>query len=180
VDHIFRCGMKEERLFVTSGEKEEIDTIVNDLDVGKEFGSYSIHSFAETLIYFLNSLAEPIFPSSLVEQYSDGMSLTTYCKASLLQLTPAHYNCFIYLVAFLRECLKPANVASNKLTVQNLVLVFAGCIMHAKMDESESNPAAPSASSAAAAVAPASAASSQGKPKAWAILNHYLTSEEFV
>jgi hypothetical protein len=40
---------------------------------------------------------------NLVNQYADGMNLTGWCKQALLQLPPAHYNTFIYIVQFLRE-----------------------------------------------------------------------------
>lgn len=202
IDFLFRDGesggsrLREERLFVTSGEKEEVDRIRDDLDLGREFGAYSVHSMAECLIYFLNSLAEPIFPAAVVEQYTEGANLTHFCKQALLLLTPAHYNAFIYLVAFLRECLKYAEY--NKLTPVQLVLVFAGCLMHCTVDGNSGGdtpppPATPAPNAAAAAgqktlpasSSSASAAGSNGnvveaKPKAWTILMHYLTSEEFV
>jgi len=200
VDFLYReSRLREESLFVSSGEKEEVDRIRDDLDTGKEFDQgYSVHSMAECLIYFLNSLAEPIFPSSVVSQYVEGANLGQYCKQALLLLPPAHYNAFIYLVAFLRECLKHAD--SNKLTPAQLVLVFAQCIMHCTVDapvEEQSQQSAPAAAAAGAARpngavpaagAPSSAASSSNaaqagegpKPKAWVILMHYLTSEEFI
>ncbi len=198
VDHLF-SHIREERLFVTSGEKEEIDRIRDDLDTGSEFGNeYSVHSFAEALIYFLNSLAEPIFPQAIVAQYNEGSNLTSFCKQALLLLTPAHYNSFVYLVAFLRECLKHSE--ANQLTPQQLVLVFAGCLMHCTVDGSEGtagmqegggSPGAAAAAAAAGAAAGTAAAgkpngngaassAGAGKPKAWQILMHYLTSEEFV
>ena len=176
VDALYARGMKEERLFVTSGEKAEIDAIRDDLDTGAEFGKYSIHSMAEALIYFLNSLAEPIFPPSIVEQYAEGTNLTTFCKQALLLLTPAHYNAFIYLVSFLRECLKYAD--SNKLTPVQLVLVFAGCLMHCQVEGREREGTAAATSNATAASATNNSAATN--PKAWVILRHYLTSEEFV
>lgn len=122
-----------------------------------------------------------IFPPSVVDQYSEGTNLSTFCRQSLLLLTPAHYNAFIYLVSFLRECLKHAD--NNKLTPAQLVLVFAGCLMHCHVDGTDS--AEGGASSAASSSSSSSAASAGGvakesKPKAWVILRHFLTSEEFV
>lgn len=118
----------------------------------------------------------------MVEQYSDGTSLSTFCRQALLLLTPAHYNAFIYLVSFLRECLKHAD--NNKLTPAQLVLVFAGCLMHCHVDGTDSaEGAAASAPSTAVAGSPAGAVAAvakDSKPKAWVILRHYLTSEEFV
>lgn len=182
VDYLFTHGITEERLFVTSGEKEEIDRIVEDLDTGREFDSYHIHSMAEALIYFLKSLSEPIFPPALVDQYADGTNLTPFCKQSLLLLTPAHYNTFIYLVSFLRECLKHS--AANALTATQLVLVFAGCLMHCQVDgmegQQQQQQQAASTSATSAASSGSSTSQKELKPKAWVILRHYLTSDEFV
>lgn len=176
VDFLFTHGLREERLFVTSGEKDEIDRICEDLDTGREFDSYTVHSMAESLIYFLKSLAEPIFPPALVDQYAEGTNLTPFCKQALLLLTPAHYNTFIYLVSFLRECLKHAE--DNRLTPTQLVLVFAGCLMHCQVDGTEGQ--TPTTPTGGVSSSPATGGDSQMKPKAWVILRHYLTSDEFV
>lgn len=178
---------------------------------------------AEALIYFLNSLAEPvraqsypsharahgslrprvatvaqspcsslphpsclliararfqIFPPSVVDQYSEGTNLSTFCRQSLLLLTPAHYNAFIYLVSFLRECLKHAD--SNKLSPAQLVLVFAGCLMHCHVDGTDGAEGGAAAAASSSSAASAGAVAKESKPKAWVILRHFLTSEEFV
>ncbi len=78
---------------------------------------------------------------------------------ALTQLTPAHYNAFIYMVSFLREVLKHAD--KNELTPNHLVLVFSRCLMHAAPSQELST-------------------SVKDKPKSWIILTHFLTSEEFV
>ena len=148
-------------LFITTGNAQEIERIRECLDSGTEFPKFSVHSMAEGLIRFLVSLADPIFPSGLCAQFSEGMNLTTWCMQALTQLTPAHYNAFIYMASFLREVLKHSD--KNELTPNQLVLVFSRCLMHA---------------------APLQELSASGqakdKPKSWAILSHFLTSEEFV
>jgi hypothetical protein len=47
-------------LFLTTGHAKEVDRIRECLDVGQEFGKFSIHSMAEALIRFLLNLAEPV------------------------------------------------------------------------------------------------------------------------
>jgi len=158
VDYIFRHGMDHAGLFITGGKQEEIDKIRECLDTGQEFAKYSMHSMGEVLIAFLKSLSEPVYPPSLVEQYSEGMALNAWCKQSLLQLSPAHYNVFIYMTSFLREVLKHS--AKNKLTAGQLVLIFSQCLMQAAPFIVEDK--------------------SKEKPKSWIILKHFLTSEEFV
>jgi len=156
VDYIFKNGMDEPGLFTSPGDLNEIERIRECVDTGQEFAhSYNIHSMAETLIRFLENLYQPVFPSSLVEKYTEGMNLTAWCKQALMQLTPEHYNVFIYMTSFLREVLKHSE--KNKLTPVQLVLVFSACLMQAE---------------------PLQLQSGKGKPKAWVILRHFLTTKE--
>eukprot|EP00823_Brevimastigomonas_motovehiculus_P003217 TRINITY_DN1949_c0_g1_i1.p1 TRINITY_DN1949_c0_g1~~TRINITY_DN1949_c0_g1_i1.p1 ORF type:complete len:685 (-),score=128.46 TRINITY_DN1949_c0_g1_i1:411-2465(-) len=128
VDYLFKNGMDAPGLFLTPGHMKEIDKIRECLDVGQEFGKFSVHSMAEAFVRFLESLGEPIFPVSLCAQYTESVNLTAWCLQALCQLTPAHYNAFIYIISFLREVLKHAD--KNELTANRLVLVFSRCIMH--------------------------------------------------
>lgn len=157
VDYIFRNGMDTPGLFVTTGVSQEIEKIRECLDNGIEFPKVGVHSMADALIRFIENLHEPIFPASLCAQYTDGMNLTAWCMQALTQLTPAHYNAFIYIASFLREALKHAD--KNELNPAHLVMVFARSLMHATSLESSSG---------------------KDKPKAAVVLNHFLTSDEFV
>jgi len=159
VDFIFHRGMDEDGLFMTSGNPRQIEKIRECLDTGQDFlPSFGIHSMAETLIRFLESLAEPIFSRSLCNQYQDTMNITAWCKQALMQLSAAHYNAFIYMISFLREMLKHS--AKNRLSPDQLVYLFSSCLMHSA-DHMNRSPMS-------------------GRPKAWTILRHFLTSEEFV
>jgi len=136
-----------------------VEKIRESLDTGQEFAKFGIHSMAEALVRFLENLNEPIFPASLCAQYSDGVNLTAWCMQALTQLTPAHYNAFIYMASFLREVIKHSD--KNQLSPNNLVHGFSRCLMHsASLTEVVS--------------------SGGPKPKPWVILSHFLTSEEFV
>jgi len=68
---------------------------------------------AEILIQFLDSLAEPVIPTSLYRQCLEASGSYSQCKQLLSYLPTVHYNVFYYLMAFLREVLSHA--AKNKL-----------------------------------------------------------------
>lgn len=85
------------------------------------------------------------------------MNLAVWCRQALMQLTPAHYNAFIYIISFLREVLK--HTEQNQLSALELVLVFSGALTHSVPQQDDGQ---------------------QSKPKAWTILEHFLTSDEFV
>jgi len=130
VDYLFRRGgLYEPELFVHEGEPEQINAITEALDTGAEFGKFSLHSMAETLIRFLINLKDPIFPETILEQVELNWAkkaMIGFCKLALRQLTPSQYRVFTYIVAFIREILKHFN--HNKLSVDMLVPVFAKCL----------------------------------------------------
>jgi hypothetical protein len=85
-----------------------------------------------------------------------------------MQLTPCQYNTFIYLIAFIREILK--HISKNQLKSVQLILVFSSCLMHSDM-EGITNGSSRAAST--------SVVNGKDKPKAWVILKHFITSDEF-
>lgn len=154
VDYLFKHGMQNKSIFRDVGITDEVETLKECLDTGAEFpGDVSVHSVAQTLIVFFENLKEPVFPTGLTEQYNDSIDLADWVEESLNHLSPAHYNVFMYLVAFLRELLKHS--AANGLSANQLVLIFAGCLM-ACLGMSEDSV----------------------KPKAWIILKHLLVRDQ--
>lgn len=105
----------------------------------------------------------------LVNQYSDSMNLTAWCKQALMQLHAAKYNSFIYVVSFLREVLK--HQEKNGVTVDHLVLVFSGCLMH--------SPPVLETSQRKQQQQQQQRGRHMNKPKAWRIMLHFLVSDEF-
>ncbi|PRP81515.1 inositol 5-phosphatase 4 [Planoprotostelium fungivorum] len=99
VDFLYRRGTDMENLFVEDGVESELDQIRHP------------HSMAQTLVGFLDSLAEPVIPYSYFDQL---MECFTYnqCKNVIRSLTAVHYSTFCYIIAFLREYLSrfPRNV----------------------------------------------------------------------
>mmetsp|Transcript_19002 Transcript_19002/g.26730 ORF Transcript_19002/g.26730 Transcript_19002/m.26730 type:complete len:284 (+) Transcript_19002:247-1098(+) len=158
VDFIYRKGIDEEDLFLTSGDYNQIADIRECLDTGRAFRDFSVHSMAEALIQFLVNLSEPIFSTSIVDDLRSDSNINDFCKQALLRLTPIHYNTFIYLISFLREVLK--HTKANKLTSTKIVPLFAKCIFHY-------NP-----------LAVEKLQNMRQKP--YMVLNHYLTNQSFV
>mmetsp|Transcript_28661 Transcript_28661/g.69866 ORF Transcript_28661/g.69866 Transcript_28661/m.69866 type:complete len:711 (-) Transcript_28661:148-2280(-) len=130
VDHLLRKGgLYEVDLFITEGDPEQITDIIECLDTGETFDKVSLHSMAETLIRFLRSLKDPVFPFAILSQVNPtgGTSaMHSFCKLALRQLNPLQYRTFVYVVSFIREILK--NSQHNKLSVEVLVPVFSKCL----------------------------------------------------
>ena len=170
VDYLYTRGMDTPELFLTSGVQTEVESIIDCVDTGAELGSYNIHSIAEAFVYLLKQMPQPVFPRQLVDDFDDQGEkrlvperLKTFCREyALSRLDPAHYNAFVYLIAFLREVL--AHQKENKLHPVQLTLVFASALMHYNLDDSDS----------AFGLRP-----DQNKPKAWQILRYYLIAPEF-
>src|SRR3569832_743346 len=55
IEAIYEKGIDEPHLFVELGNAEEVIHIRECLDTGSRFGPYRIHSYAETLISFLEN-----------------------------------------------------------------------------------------------------------------------------
>lgn len=72
-----------------------------------------IHSMAETLLRFLESLPEPVIPFALQPRCLEAASVLgtvglDACKASLAFLPSTHFNVFLYVVSFLKEVVRSA------------------------------------------------------------------------
>mmetsp|Transcript_14190 Transcript_14190/g.21560 ORF Transcript_14190/g.21560 Transcript_14190/m.21560 type:complete len:699 (+) Transcript_14190:114-2210(+) len=158
-DYLFRKGMDEEDLFLTSGDEKQIAAIRECLDTGRGFGDFTVHSMAEAFIQFFDSLAEPVYPLSLIDNHlRSDTHLSDFCKQSLLKLSPIHYNTFVYVLSFLREVLRHSE--NNKLTVERLIPLFAKCLFHYTPGAAEKMQAM--------------------KQRPWMVLKNYLTNKDFV
>ena len=172
VDYLFTRGMDAPDLFLTNGVQSEVEAVIDCLDTGAEFGSYNVHSVSEAFVYLLKQMPQPIFPQHLVDEYQgdaqpaqprSGEKLAEFCRGpALSRLTPAHYNAFVYLVAFLRELL--GHREKNKLHPVQLTLIFASALFHYDLDENDDR----------YGLRP-----DQIKPKPWQILRFYLLAPTF-
>jgi len=125
VDYIYYNGLKEEGLFKESGVSKEMELIRDCLDSGEPFTNitFSIHSMAETLIRFLESLVEPVVPFNMYQQALDASSSPVSCKTLVSHLPAVNYNVFFYLISFLIEAL--SHNQDNKLSPDQLAIIFS-------------------------------------------------------
>jgi len=107
VDAIYQKGLDSPDLFSTAGHAQEMDEIRECLDTGAPFPERSkIHSFAEVLVAFLSNLDQTIVPQRLLPTLEiDEQNLQFYTRKFLDELPPIHYNVFVYVTSFFRECL---------------------------------------------------------------------------
>ena len=135
LDYLHQKGLEQPQLFVDTGNNEEIQTLVDYLDTGRDLEEYqgSVQSVGGCLIFFLQSLQQPVVDSSIVEKCV-GLSSAEECGKYLLGATTVHYSVFMYLMAFLREEVLLQS-AKNGLTAERLgeslrspLCAFADCL----------------------------------------------------
>ncbi|EAL73184.1 RhoGAP domain-containing protein [Dictyostelium discoideum AX4] len=129
IDYIYYNGLKEEGLFIKSGVTKEMELIRDCLDTAEPFSSisFSIHSMAETLIRFLESLVEPVIPFNMYQQALDASSSPLSCKTLVSHLPSVNYNVFFYLISFLIETL--SNQKENDLKPDQLAIIFSTVLL---------------------------------------------------
>ena len=137
LDAIYAKGLQEKDLFCISGFKEEVDAIRECLDTNEPFGDYRIHSMADTLVSFLTSLSSTIVPQNLLPQIDiDAQNLQVYARNLMEKLPPIHYNVFVYMISFFRECLM--HQQQNQLTTVKLARLCVSCLVTGgKIDDSK-------------------------------------------
>ena len=127
VDFLANEGMENENLFLLKGRVHQVAAARDCLDTGAEFPTgIDVHSVAEVLIQFLQTLTEPVIP---VNQYAVCLdSVTPQVSQLIAQNFPAvHRTTFQYLIAFLKERLKRSSV--NASSAASLAVVFGRVLM---------------------------------------------------
>eukprot|EP01105_Mastigella_eilhardi_P025818 TRINITY_DN7160_c0_g1_i1.p1 TRINITY_DN7160_c0_g1~~TRINITY_DN7160_c0_g1_i1.p1 ORF type:complete len:899 (-),score=261.26 TRINITY_DN7160_c0_g1_i1:102-2771(-) len=153
VDFIYRRGMEEPHIFMQSGSTTEIESIRECLDTGAMFGDFSVHSMAEALVLFLDSLQEPVVPYDLYFQCLEFSGSYALCKQIVTSyLSAVNYNVFYYLMSFLRELITYAN--KNGVVCDKLAVVFGNVILRPPPGASSSSSARPQAHAPPSAAAP--------------------------
>jgi phosphatidylinositol-bisphosphatase len=128
VDAIYEKGLHEKELFSISGYVEEIQRIRECLDTGEAFGDFRIHSMADVLISFLSSFSAAVVPPNLLPGLEiDAQNLQGNARTFLEGLPPIHYNVFVYIISFFRECLLYQQ--SNQLTGAKLARICVSCLV---------------------------------------------------
>ncbi|KAK7476272.1 hypothetical protein BaRGS_00032465, partial [Batillaria attramentaria] len=107
VDHIVVNGKEKENLFQVPGLQSEIQQIRDALDTGvPEVLPGSVHSVAESLLLFLECLAEPVIPFNFYNQCLAASNNLLLSKQVLSIIPDYHKNTFHYMCEFLKEVLK--------------------------------------------------------------------------
>jgi len=128
-DMMTSLGLDQENLFLQPGLRSEILHLRNWLDTGLplEKPQVSIHSVAETLLIFLESLREPIIPYSLFHRCLECSTSYLQCKQLVSHLSPTHKHVFDYLTAFLREVV--SHSAKNGIDPKILATLFCNLFL---------------------------------------------------
>lgn len=136
-DYISKYGMRDAGLFQESGNITEVNTIRDKIDSGESLEDYtgSIHSVCETLITFLDSLQEPVIPTSSFSQILDSYSNFQNSVDVIRKLnSSSHYNTFHYLTSFFRELLD--NKDANNLTIDIIASGFSRLLLRSPQGRS--------------------------------------------
>jgi len=128
-DRIKSEGLDKENLFLTPGKKKEMVLIRDWLDSGLPIESpqVSVHSLAESLLIFIESLREPVIPYSMLGGCLEWSSNYLQCKQIVSQLPTNHKYLFDYLIGFLREVLKSS--FCNALEPKIVAALFSSIIL---------------------------------------------------
>jgi len=125
-----RCrGLRTRGVFLAPGDPADVIELRECLDTGEAFPpSVDMLSVAQVLLDLLESLREPVIPTSLFPPPTFKPSQAEeWLPGVLRQLSPLHYNVLVYLVRFGREALSHA--ADNGLNVEDLAYVLSRCCM---------------------------------------------------
>lgn len=118
-----------ERAGLMEPTTKRVESIRESLDTGLHFApTVNSQYMFKALLLFLEKLNGPVFPEGLCEQFNYDMNITVFCRQCLMQLPPGHYSVFIYVIAFLKECLKKS--AQNKCRADEIVILFSKALMH--------------------------------------------------
>ncbi|KAK7107287.1 inositol polyphosphate 5-phosphatase OCRL-like isoform X2 [Littorina saxatilis] len=130
IQHITNHGKDKADLFQIPGLQAEIQQIRDCLDTGEpEVLPGSVHSAAESLLLFLECLAEPVIPFSVFQQCLSASNNLLLSKQVLSQIPDYHKNTFHYLCEFLKEMLKYSEM--NGLEIKFVATIFGEVLLRA-------------------------------------------------
>lgn len=128
LDELNRRGLDTPGLFEQPGVASEITAIRRALDTSlPESLPGSVHSVAETLLIFLETLKEPIIPFSLTQKALDSCGAFATAKSIYSSLPLSHQHVFKHIVSFLKEVL--LHSSKNGLDARTLVALFGGALI---------------------------------------------------
>ena len=128
-DLITSLGLTQESLFLQPGLRSEITVLREWLDTGLPVSrpEVSIHSAAETLMLFIESLREPVIPTSKYNHCIECSGNYLQCRQIISQMPLHHREVFNYICEFLREVLRYS--AQNSSDAKILATLFASILL---------------------------------------------------
>ena len=128
MDELCRRGMDTPGLFEQPGVSADIAAIRRALDTSlPDSLPGSVHSVAEALLIFLETLKEPIIPFALTQRALDGCGALATARAVYSALPLPHQHVFKHVISFLKEVLLHSN--KNGLDARTLVALFGGALI---------------------------------------------------
>jgi phosphatidylinositol-bisphosphatase len=128
VDVLARRGAQHENLFMLHGRLDRVAAIRAALDSGESFPEgVDLHSAAEVLIKWLQSLPDPVVPRALYKRCVENASSRHQSNQLVLELGTPNKLVFQYLMSFLRERL--SQQSTNKSSPEGLAFVFGRALM---------------------------------------------------
>lgn len=115
-------------LFEQPGQSSEVAAIRNTLDTSlPETLPGSVHSVAEALLTFLETLKEPVVPYRLTAKALDGCGALNTSRAVYAALPLSHQHVFKHVISFLKEVLLHSH--KNGLDAKTLVALFGSALI---------------------------------------------------
>jgi len=128
LDEIFRRGLDTPGLFEQPGVASEISAIRLKLDTSMPDSlPGSVHSVAEALLIFLETLKEPIIPYSLMQKALDSCGTFQSARTIFTSLPMSHQHVFKHIINFVKEVLLHSN--KNGLDAKTLVALFGSALI---------------------------------------------------
>ena len=132
-DLMSSLGLDHAQLFLQPGLRQEILAVRDWLDTGVPVDRprVSIHSAAEALLIFLESLRVPVVPYNMYGRCLECSGNYLQCKQIASQLPGHHKHVFDYLTAFLREVI--SHSARNGIDPKILATLFCGLFLRVRL-----------------------------------------------
>jgi phosphatidylinositol-bisphosphatase len=136
VDALYGQGLQRPELFFRGGSTEEVDEIRECLDTGSPFKNFQVESMADALMSFLANLSSNVIPLYLFPSVEiNAENIQAFARRILEEMPPAHYNVFVYLLSFFRECLQFGN--KNHLTPTKLAEICVNTLILGNSNQSD-------------------------------------------
>eukprot|EP00760_Papus_ankaliazontas_P027763 PhM_4_TR3438/c0_g1_i1/m.86141/K01099/INPP5B_F; inositol polyphosphate 5-phosphatase INPP5B/F len=129
VDYLYHHGITTPDLFQTTGRTEDVERVRELLDT-KNTTSIPVgyvsdaHAVATAFVAFLRDLQQPVIPYCSYNTLAISTTSRQYLSV-LAELRSVHYNTLVYIISFLRYCLRPENAAQNGLNAEIVAAGFA-------------------------------------------------------